>query len=123
MAEQKQRFNTARYCLPRRLIGWLRSKLCADAGLSLEPLGAIHYPPVASVVLGFRREDVAHPLDGFGMLIPQVEGFKILGTLFSSSLFARRAPAGHVTLTTYIGGVRAPELAFVARRRACADYS
>ncbi|HOK76761.1 MAG TPA: protoporphyrinogen oxidase [Verrucomicrobiota bacterium] len=88
-------------------------KLCADAGLSLEPLGAIHYPPVASVVLGFRREDVAHPLDGFGMLIPQVEGFKILGTLFSSSLFARRAPPGHVTLTTYIGGVRDPELALL----------
>lgn len=88
-------------------------KLCADAGSSLEPLAAIHYPPVASVVLGFKREDVAHPLDGFGMLIPQVEGFKILGTLFSSSLFARRAPADHVTLTTYIGGVRAPELAML----------
>ena len=74
-------------------------------------LKEIHYPPVASVVLGFRREDVAHPLDGFGMLIPKVEGFRILGTLFSSSLFPGRAPAGHVTLTSYVGGVRAPELA------------
>jgi oxygen-dependent protoporphyrinogen oxidase len=45
------------------------------------------------------------------MLIPKVEGFNILGTLFSSSLFPNRAPAGHVTLTSYIGGVRAPELA------------
>jgi protoporphyrinogen/coproporphyrinogen III oxidase len=74
-------------------------------------LKEIYYPPVASVVLGFRREDVAHPLDGFGMLIPKAEGFRILGTLFSSSLFAGRAPAGHVTLTSYVGGVRAPELA------------
>jgi oxygen-dependent protoporphyrinogen oxidase len=79
--------------------------------LSLRVLGEIRYPPVTSVVLGFRREDVAHPLDGFGMLIPQVERFHLLGTLFSSSLFPNRAPAGHVTLTSYVGGTRAPELA------------
>lgn len=85
--------------------------LQTPAGLSLAPLREIHYPPVASVVLGFRREDVPHPLDGFGMLIPAVERFSILGTLFSSSLFPNRAPAGHVLLTTYVGGVRAPELA------------
>jgi oxygen-dependent protoporphyrinogen oxidase len=45
------------------------------------------------------------------MLIPEVERFHILGTLFSSSLFPNRAPRGHVTLTSYIGGTRAPELA------------
>ena len=61
--------------------------------IDLSPLSQINYPPVASVVLGFRREDVAHPLDGFGALIPQVEGFHILGTIFSSSLFPNRAPA------------------------------
>ncbi len=71
----------------------------------------IRYPPVASVVLGFRREDVAHPCEGFGMLIPKIEGFKILGTIFSSSLFPNRAPAGHLTLTSYVGGERYPELA------------
>ncbi len=85
--------------------------LQTPAGLDLGPLRDIHYPPVASVVLGFRREDVPHPLDGFGMLIPAVERFNILGTLFSSSLFPNRAPAGQVLLTTYVGGVRAPELA------------
>src|SRR5207302_6176790 len=71
----------------------------------------IRYPPVASVVLGFRREDVAHPCAGLGMLIPRVEGFKILGTIFSSSLFPNRAPAGHLTLTSYVGGERFPHLA------------
>jgi oxygen-dependent protoporphyrinogen oxidase len=45
------------------------------------------------------------------MLIPRVEGFKILGTIFSSSLFPNRAPAGHLTLTSYVGGERYPELA------------
>jgi oxygen-dependent protoporphyrinogen oxidase len=70
----------------------------------------IHYPPVVSIVLGFKRSEVAHPLDGFGMLIPRVEGFNILGTLYSSSLFPNRAPEGHVTLTNYVGGMRQPEL-------------
>lgn len=79
--------------------------------LALNRLSEIRYPPVASLVLGFRREDVAHPCQGFGMLIPKVEGFKILGTIFSSSLFPNRAPVGHLTLTCYIGGERYPELA------------
>ena len=77
----------------------------------LSPLAQVYYPPVASIVLGFRRQDVAHPLDGFGVLIPKVEKFSILGTLFSSSLFPGRAPENHVTLTSYVGGVRHPELA------------
>jgi oxygen-dependent protoporphyrinogen oxidase len=79
--------------------------------LDFSPFGEIRYPPVASVVLGFRREDVAHPCNGFGMLIPRVEGFKILGTIFSSALFSNRAPTGHLTLTSYVGGERHPDLA------------
>jgi oxygen-dependent protoporphyrinogen oxidase len=71
----------------------------------------IRYPPVTSVVLGFRRKDIAHPLDGFGMLIPKAEGFRILGTIFSSSLFPNRAPADCVMLTSYLGGARTPALA------------
>jgi oxygen-dependent protoporphyrinogen oxidase len=78
---------------------------------ALQAFSEISYPPVAAVVLGFRREDVAHPACGFGMLIPKIEGFKILGTIFSSALFPNRAPAGHITLTSYIGGARYPELA------------
>jgi oxygen-dependent protoporphyrinogen oxidase len=79
--------------------------------IELPAFAAIRYPPVASVVLGFRREDMAHPCAGFGMLIPRIEGFKILGTIFSSSLFPNRAPAGHVLVTSYVGGERQPELA------------
>ncbi len=81
--------------------------------LDLSAFSEIRYPPVASVVLGFRREDVAHPCQGFGMLIPKIEGFNILGTIFSSSLFPNRAPAGHLTLTSYLGGERQPELALL----------
>jgi oxygen-dependent protoporphyrinogen oxidase len=45
------------------------------------------------------------------MLIPKIAGFRILGTIFSSALFPDRAPAGHHTLTSYVGGERYPELA------------
>jgi oxygen-dependent protoporphyrinogen oxidase len=86
-------------------------KIIAKDAPSLAGLAEIHYPPVASVVLGFKREDVAHPLNGFGVLIPRVEGFNTLGAVFSSSLFPNRAPAGHVAVTCYIGGARNPDLA------------
>ncbi len=74
-------------------------------------LGDIYYAPVSIVALGFRRGDVRHPLDGFGMLIPREERRNILGTLFMSSLFPGRAPDGHVLLTSFVGGARDPELA------------
>lgn len=71
----------------------------------------VYYPPVSVLTLGFKKEQIRHPLDGFGMLIPQKEGFHILGTLFTSTLFPDRAPEGYVTLASFIGGARNPELA------------
>ena len=91
----------------------------------LAALEQVDYPPVASLFLGFRREQVAHPLDGFGALVPAVEHRAILGVLFSSTLFPGRAPAGHVALTVYVGGTRQPDLARLApealRPRVLAD--
>jgi protoporphyrinogen/coproporphyrinogen III oxidase len=103
---------TGRAALPRSLeIGAAQQRRPAEI------FSEIRYPPVASVVLGFRREDVAHPCEGFGMLIPKIERFKILGTIFSSSLFPNRAPAGHLLLTSYIGGERHPDLASLPPER------
>jgi oxygen-dependent protoporphyrinogen oxidase len=91
----------------------------------LTALQQVEYPPVASLFLGFRREQVAHPLDGFGALVPAVEHRAILGVLFSSTLFPGRAPEGHVALTVYVGGTRQPDLARLApeilRGRVLAD--
>ncbi len=81
---------------------------------SLAPLADIIHPPVTSVVLGFRRSDVAHSCQGFGLLVPHREKLGILGTIFSSALFPRRAPANHITLTIYVGGVRNPDAAALA---------
>ena len=67
-------------------------------------------PPVSVISLGYSRDQVTHPLDGFGMLSPAIERRHILGTLFQSSLFPGRAPEGHVLLTTFLGGARHPHV-------------
>jgi oxygen-dependent protoporphyrinogen oxidase len=99
-----------------RLAG-LSVELQGSKHLDLTPFSEIRYPPVTSVVLGYRREEVAHPCQGFGALIPKIEGFGILGTIFSSSLFPNRAPADHLTLTSYVGGERHPELASLSEEQ------
>src|SRR5690606_9822035 len=61
--------------------------------------------------LGYRRDAVTHPLDGFGALVPEKENLPFLGVSFSSSTFPNRAPDGMVSLTLYVGGARQPDLA------------
>ena len=78
----------------------------------LYPVAEIPHPPVTTLTLGFRREQIAHSLDGFGVLIPGTEGFPILGTLFTSSLFPGRAPdEKHAAVTCFFGGTRQPQIA------------
>ncbi len=74
-------------------------------------LAKIKYPPVAVAVLGYKREQVRIDLKGFGFLVPEVEDRKILGTIWSSSIFPDRAPEGFVEFTTFVGGSRQPKLA------------
>lgn len=92
----------------------------APALAPLAALDGIPHPPVATVSLGFRRSDVAHPLDGYGVLIPAVEPHGILGALFVSTIFPGRAPDGHVLLTCFLGGTRSPATARLSRDEAVA---
>jgi protoporphyrinogen/coproporphyrinogen III oxidase len=84
--------------------------LPSEVSGALGPIGRLQHPPVATLALGFRREDVGHALDGFGALMPAVERRTVLGVLFSSSVFDGRAPSGQVLLTCFLGGLRNPEL-------------
>ena len=76
-----------------------------------QELSKLAYAPLSVMALGFNKSQIKHPLNGFGMLIPEVEKRKTLGVLFSSTLFANRAPKGHALLTCFIGGARQPEQA------------
>jgi len=71
-------------------------------------LEGIPTAPVAVVCLGFDRDRVRHPLDGFGMLIPRDQGLRTLGVLFSSTVFEGRAPEGKVLVRAMIGGAHDP---------------
>lgn len=71
-------------------------------------LQSIEYAPVAVVGTGYRREQVRHPLDGFGFLVARSEGRKVLGTVWPSALFPGRAPAGMVSLASFAGGATDP---------------
>lgn len=95
--------------LPADALARISFGTAADRPLSA--LEKIVHPPVASLFLGYRREHVAHPLDGFGALVPAKENRKLMGVLFSSTLFPHRAPPGHVGLTVFAGGALRPELA------------
>ena len=86
-------------------------KVNLEVGLGRAPLNTVSYPPVSVVVMGFNASAVAHPLDGFGMLVPNKEKSKrILGTIFSSSVFPSHAPESCVLLTTMIGGARQSDM-------------
>ncbi len=69
-------------------------------------LASIPYAPIVSAGLGYARDRVRHPLDGFGFLIPRREGMRTLGGLFSSTLFSGRAPSGKALITAFMGGTR-----------------
>lgn len=71
-------------------------------------VGAVRYVALASVPLAYRSEQVARPLDGFGFLATRAAGLRTLGSIWNSSLFAERAPAGWLLTTNYIGGATDP---------------
>jgi oxygen-dependent protoporphyrinogen oxidase len=72
---------------------------------------AIRYVSTATVSLGFRRSEVAHPLQGAGFIVPRSEGRRITACSWSSVKFDYRAPEDSVLLRVFIGGALAEELA------------
>ncbi|MBL9186852.1 MAG: protoporphyrinogen oxidase [Opitutaceae bacterium] len=114
-----ENFDTVLAALPAPALAALRIGSAAP----LASLDSIVHPPVAALFLGYRREQVAHALDGFGLLVPAVERRSILGVLFSSTLFPGRAPAGHVALTVLVGGTRQPAIARLGREELLATVA
>ena len=86
-------------------------KIISNEELDLSFGNDIEYSPVSVLTLGYQKDQIHHDLNGFGLLVPQVENLQILGVLFNSSLFPGRVPKDHVSLTVFIGGARQPELA------------
>jgi oxygen-dependent protoporphyrinogen oxidase len=86
-----------------RLLGTVDPQLAAE-------LEEISYASSATINLGFRRDYIPHPLDGFGFVVPFIEKRSLIACTFSSVKFAGRAPAGQVLLRAFVGGALQPEI-------------
>jgi oxygen-dependent protoporphyrinogen oxidase len=78
-----------------------------DTGF-FDPLSGVEYAGVAVVSLGYPNEAIQRGTNGFGFLVPRSSGLSVLGTVWNSSLFPGRAPAGHSLFTSFVGGVTNP---------------
>ncbi len=75
----------------------------------IENIASLNYAKVVQVILGFN-DWKGIPLDAFGGLVPSVEKRNILGVLYLSSLFKKRAPEKGALLSVFMGGMRRPEV-------------
>jgi oxygen-dependent protoporphyrinogen oxidase len=74
-------------------------------------IGKIECAGCSVAIVGVRRDQLQHPLDGFGFVVPAIEGRKIIAGSMASVKFPGRAPQGKVLLRVFVGGALQPELA------------
>ncbi|SHJ63631.1 oxygen-dependent protoporphyrinogen oxidase [Hymenobacter daecheongensis DSM 21074] len=94
--------------LPTYAAAPLLKPLFAEAAAAL---AEVYYPPMTAVFTAYNRADVAHPLDGFGALHPKAEQPYAAGSIWTSSIYPNRVPAGQVLFTTFVGGTQYEEQA------------
>jgi oxygen-dependent protoporphyrinogen oxidase len=78
-----------------------------DAAVALEP---IRFASSATVFLGFRRQQVANPLEGHGFVVPRREGMRTRACTIASHKYPGRAPDGFILLKGYLGGLSRSEM-------------
>lgn len=66
----------------------------------------IFYPKVLLLYLGFKKSDIALPLDGFGFLNPTKENKNFLGAIWSSTIFENRSSHNTASFTLFVGGAQ-----------------
>lgn len=71
-------------------------------------LGAIPFPALRMVHVGYPASAIRRTLNGFGLLTPRSEHRRLLGAIWSSAQFPDVAPQGHALLTLFGGGMRTP---------------
>jgi oxygen-dependent protoporphyrinogen oxidase len=68
-------------------------------------LEMIPYASTATIVLSYRAEAVGGAVEGFGFIVPRIEGRDLIAATWTSLKWPHRAPAGHVLIRCYVGGV------------------
>jgi oxygen-dependent protoporphyrinogen oxidase len=82
----------------------------ASAPKAAADLRKIRYVSTGTISLAFRRDEIKHPLDGFGIVIPRSERRRINAVTWSSTKFDHRAPEDAALLRVFFGGSRTPEM-------------
>ena len=67
-------------------------------------LGELHYESVATLNIAYKRTQIAHALDSFGLVVPVVEKRSLMACTFTSQKYKGRAPEGTVLLRAFVGG-------------------
>ena len=67
------------------------------------------YVSVANIVLAFDQNDITHPLDGSGFVVPRKEGRTITACSWTSSKWLHTAPKGKILLRAYVGHLGSQE--------------
>ena len=68
----------------------------------------VPYASTATVTMGYRRDQVSHPMHGSGFVVPRVERRPLLAATWVTSKWPGRAPDDHVLLRGFLGGGRDP---------------
>jgi oxygen-dependent protoporphyrinogen oxidase len=80
-----------------------------DEALAREIEG-VPYASSGIVTLAFDEQHLSQPLDGFGFVVPHVEGRSILACSYSSVKWPGRAPKGRVLVRAFVGGALQSEI-------------
>jgi oxygen-dependent protoporphyrinogen oxidase len=84
---------------------WAAAALLQDVAPEIAQLaGQVRYVSSATVAVGLRREQVRHPLQGSGYVVPRPERRVLMAASWVSSKWPHRAPAGMVLLRGFVGG-------------------
>ena len=92
---------------PADVAARLVDDIAPDAAMLLQ---TIRYAGIGAIYLAYRRGDIAHPLNGTGVVIPTSEGRRIDGITWVSSKWSHRAPPGHALIRVFFGGPHTREM-------------
>ena len=75
-----------------------------------ELLHSVPYSSSMTVALGYRKQEFAHPLNGFGFLVPEKERGRVIACTWVGTKFSHRVTETHVVLRCFLGGSGDPHI-------------
>jgi oxygen-dependent protoporphyrinogen oxidase len=107
--DKEEQFKADAVCLA--VPAYIAASLLGDLDARLaQKLGQIKYASTATINFAYPRAAIAHPLNGFGFVVPLIEKRSLIACTFSNVKFDGRAPDGHVLLRAFAGGALQPEV-------------